>query len=77
MSWIDLQLGTFFEIGKIAEFPVCIEIHFQVIDGKNILFYEACSRVVDYDMVTTWLKDNYKSKTRIWNAMNFHNALIV
>ena len=74
-SWEDLQLGTFFKIGEINDLPICFQITPTKINGKNILFYEACSRMVDYDIVDKFIAENYKSKNLKTNAMNFRNAL--
>lgn len=53
-----------------------------IIDGRNILFYEATSVVVDWKMIGDWLKANLPASAKLasgdvrkTDANNFYSAL--
>ena len=75
LSWEQQQIGCLLTIGEINKHPICIEVCFTTIDCKNIIFYNACSRVVDYDIVDDYIAKNFKSKNMPTDAMNFRNAI--
>lgn len=73
-TWIDNNTGVMFTAGTVGNHPVTIEMYFSYIDDQWVLFYNPCSRVVDYDIVNEWLKHEL-SHTKQTDAMNFHNIL--
>lgn len=85
-EWEQDNSGTWFQIGEVGgplqkKMPVCMEAHWARINGMYVLFYHACSQVVDHRMVDAWLEKNCfpyeaKSKRRAHcDAQNFHHCL--
>lgn len=66
-------------VGWIVNMPVCINIRNVTVKGHDILFYHSTSRVVDNNMVKTWLKNFLPSTARDGDQINqtdvtnFHN----
>lgn len=56
-TW-EQQGGFFVTVGILLERPICISVLFVRINGKLILFWYATSELVDYVMITEWLKKN-------------------
>ena len=73
--WIQGRSGLSEQIGTVAGLPVCLSLLVDTVNGHRILFWEATSRVVDYEMARRWLDHvlppTAKNRT---DAMNFHNA---
>ena len=74
--WVDHSQGFSLQIGTLDNRPVWITCWSAIIEGKFIVFYECTSQVVDWLMIETWLKANFKANIKMVDAMNFHNALI-
>jgi hypothetical protein len=82
MSWEQVNPGLMPTIGTIKRRPVCLSMFIVIIDGYRILFYDACSQVVDHEMVRQWLrkalpksamrKDGFPNNA---DAMNFINVI--
>jgi hypothetical protein len=82
-EWIEKTMGLFVEVGKFGGKPVCLSLSTAVVRGQKILFYDATSLVVHWDMIEKWLKENLpvtafedNDPRRCLNktdAMNFHN----
>ena len=73
VSWDAYQKGLCITIGYVEKHPVNVILDWANIDGRKVLFYQACSRMVDYEMVENWIRENCLNPngTRT-NAMNFH-----
>ncbi len=80
VSWKQ-DRGYTVEIGRIDKRPICVNISYDYISGKKIMFYDGCSELIDNKMIEEWLKHNF---TRMWdkgtrwsqcNAQNFHLCL--
>lgn len=86
LSWVQGMQGTSRVVGTVQvageDMPVNVSLNINTINGHKILFYDACSRCVDHDMVRKWLDtvlpdsahraDGYINNT---DANNFHNVL--
>lgn len=81
-SWAQDQLGYTIQIGQLDDRPINICIFFATLDGKKVMFYEAISQVVDYEMVEKWM-DHFSKDIR-WDistrrakcdSSNFHHCL--
>ena len=75
-AWEQISLGLHKKIGTLANFPVHVSVSFARVEGALVAFYEATSRVVDHDMVKTWLIDSFPSALSWSNAQNFHNTVL-
>jgi hypothetical protein len=80
-NWEQIHSGWMITVAKIDERPVCIDTRWYKIDGCLVMFYDACSQLVDYIQIEKWLKKNFINKydndTR-WaqcDAMNFGHCL--
>lgn len=82
-SWKQEGRGLMITIGEIDERPICVDIQWDWIEGKRVMFYYGCSQLVDHKMIEDWLKYWTLDKIR-WdngtrwahcNAMNFHHCL--
>ena len=82
VSWEENLCGFMPKVGELCGRPIHLEIHFAKIHGKTVMFYEACSQLVDYLQVDDWLIKNayphcgYDENSGgchpRTNAMNFH-----
>jgi hypothetical protein len=79
-SWKDNTSGLGITLGMVAKMPVCISLNSAVVNDHKIIFYSATSIMVDWRMVTDWLK-TYMPETAFKDerlnkvdAMNFHNV---
>lgn len=74
VKWEQINAGFVPTIGMLGDRPVCVSIHVSIIDGHRVLFYNACSQVVDHVMVGDWVKARIKN-TKFTDAGNFHNVI--
>lgn len=79
-EWVENLSGIGKNVGEFSGSPVFISLLTAMIDGKKILFYEATSVVVNWDIIEKWLQDNlpksaFRKDGRLnkTDAMNFHN----
>ena len=82
VNWEENLCGFMPKVGELCGRPIHLEIHFAKIHGKTVMFYEACSQLVDYLQVDDWLIKNayphcgYNENSGgchpRTNAMNFH-----
>ena len=56
VAWEQLSDGWLPTVGRINDKPVCISLSWNFIDGQPVLFWDATSILVDYDMIHDWLK---------------------
>lgn len=82
-TWEQESRGQMVYLGKIDKRPMYVQIWWDVLNGKRIIFYEGCSQVVDHKMIEDWLK-HFTLNTIRWDngrrwarcdAMNFHQCL--
>lgn len=78
-EWSSNNTGLSTQVGILADHEVWVSLQTAIIGGHKILFYSADGRVVDHDMVRSWLECRLPKTafngTRLNNtdAMNFHN----
>lgn len=84
MPWEQDTEGLCPQVGTLAKNPVRIAIFWNRIGGvynketgqfddrRLVLFWEATSRVVDFEMVEKWLEERTPNAKVRTNAMNFH-----
>lgn len=81
MAWVHISEGRSFTVGKLAGFPVCVRVSWARLNSQLVMFYDATSRVVDHEMVETFLKSKCNPKwdngtrTSYTDANNFHHAI--
>ena len=73
-TWEQRLSGCMFCVGMCGESPVNVEVSFARIDGKWVMFYDACSQVVDHRLVEAW-RAKHMSHAVNTNANNFHIVL--
>ena len=81
-TWIQDMSGPLITVGSIGTRPVCIAPLVHVVNGRNIMFVEVTSNVVDYSMIYEWLYENVPSAridgtvlVNVVDAQNFHNVV--
>lgn len=85
-KWEQGSSGVAIEVGKHGgplqeKRPVIISCFWNRINGMDVLFWYACSQLVDYRMIEEWFKQNcypYESDTgkpAKCDARNFHACL--
>lgn len=81
-TWEESRSGPLITVGHINERPVCIAPLVHVVNGKHIMFLEATSALVDWNMIEDWLRENVPSACtnngtylNKENAQNFHNLV--
>lgn len=79
LSWVQNNSGWLECVGKVGDREVWISPLAHIVNGRKILFVEATSVVVDWDLIEEYLKKNVPSavtRNEIYlnkeNAMNFH-----
>ena len=77
LTWEQINPGSMRTIGFIKKKPVSIELTWARINGHIIMFYNACSQMVDHKMVEDWLDQNCNpiydhGRQARTDAMNFH-----
>lgn len=79
--WEQDTAGLMITVGTLNGNNVNISVQWAEVDGMLMMFYWACSRFVDHDLVDQWLKKNCnpawcsgKRRART-DASNFHAAL--
>lgn len=74
--WEQIRDGWSHVVGELAGFPVVIVINFAIIYEELVMFYYASSRVVDHEMVESWLKNNVPSYLdNHTNSTNFGHCI--
>lgn len=79
-TWIQNNSGWLVKVGEIIKGKeVWISPLAHIVNGRKILFVDATSSVVDWNMIEDYLKENVPSavtRNKIYlnkeNAMNFH-----
>ena len=79
-SWVQNNHGWLVKVGEIVKGKdVWIRPLAHIVNGRKILFVDATSSVVDWNMIEDYLKENVPSavtRNSIYlnkeNAMNFH-----
>lgn len=62
--------------GLVKRMPICVSIMWNLVDEHLMAFYEACSQVVDHDIVKKFIDEKSNSNVNIrTNSSNFHHAL--
>lgn len=57
--------------GDVERMPVCVNMHWNLLNGHPVCFYDAMSQVVDYRMVEKYIDARVQRTT---NAMNFSHC---
>ena len=82
-SWVQNPSGPLVTVGWLMnDRPVCISLFCNTIKGHKILFLEATSILVDWEMINVWLKENLPKTAFQDNGVyvnkvtssNFHNV---
>lgn len=79
-TWVQNNHGWLVKVGEIIKGKeVWISPVAHIVNGRKILFVDATSSVVDWNMIEDYLKENVPSavtRNKIYlnkeNAMNFH-----
>lgn len=80
--WKENLSGRGACIGYVGKRMVFVSFRTAIINGRKILFYEATSPMVDWDMIEDWLRSNLPTSAkraagdlRKADANNFYSAL--
>lgn len=74
-SWVQNDSGWLECVGKVADKEVWISPLAHIVNGRKILFVDATSTVVDWDMIEKYLEQNVPSAcTRNGKYLNKENA---
>jgi len=75
VKWEEDAPGFWKEIGRLAGYPICVECFFTKLNGKRVVFFDPTSRVVDWDIVQKWVKEQCPEGTPKCDAMNFGHCI--
>lgn len=82
MRWAPDNSGPMISVGTLDNRSICIAPFVYNISGKEVMFLEVTSEVVDWKMITEWLQyncpnavDSQSTKLNKVDANNFHNVL--
>lgn len=70
--------GYHFEIGKVADRPVCVSVSWEIYAGMRVAFIDGVSQLVDHEMIEAWTHEVFpclKKSRRHSDAMNFGNIV--
>lgn len=68
MSYKQDMSGYMHTIGHIHDRPICISPMIHVIDGVNVLYVEAMSVLIDWEMIEDWVKARVPESATICNS---------
>jgi hypothetical protein len=72
-SWEQEMRGTMITVGHINDRPICVQLSWNMINDKRVLFYSASSQLVDWVLIEKWLKANALTPGHtMTDASNFH-----
>lgn len=71
-TWIQDMSGPLITVGWIQDRPVCIAPLVHIVNGRHIMFVEATSTLVDWDMIEYWLKENVPNACTRKGGGNLH-----
>lgn len=72
VSWVEIPENKMICVGQFAKRDIIVWLSWATIDGHDVLFYDATSRVVNYNLVESWIEENaLVPGGRMEDAMNF------
>ena len=75
IAWTeDLIPGEHRLVGTIDKCPVCVNLHWAILNEHRICFWDACSRMVDHHKIETYFNRYFPGVRRV-DAGNFHVVL--
>ncbi len=80
-KWEDIPNGYGVTVNPSGKRPVCILLTWVRIDGQLVMFWEGCSKLVDYNLIDKWLEEHFKgtydnnTRRAECDAMNFGQCL--
>ena len=75
VEWVQTSPGYTFEVGRLNDRPICVHLQWDYLNGALVCFWEATSRLVDYDLIYPWLETRFPNVHTTSNAMNLHNVI--
>lgn len=69
------ETGAWVQVGTLNDNPVTVMLSYAMLNGTRVVFWDAVSQVVDFDMVKSWLHSEFPNAVFV-DAMNFHNARV-
>lgn len=79
IPWLQDSYGMNVTVGKLGDHPVCVNISWDILNDRRVMFYSDSSMVVDHRMVEKWIKENLPQcfDNVCWstNATNFSHCL--
>lgn len=74
VSWEENPSGYGVTVGFLDNRPVCIFLRTAKIDNKDVIFIDATSVVVDWNMINEYINKRFPSARTI-DANNFHQII--
>lgn len=75
LDWQEVSRGgPMFNLGELSGRPIVVCVNIFSIHGRNVLFYNPTSQVVDWAMVEDFLEKSWPTVPKT-DAMNFFNAV--
>jgi hypothetical protein len=75
VDWVGTNPGHWERIGELAGHPVVVNLSWSYLNGALVCFYESTSRVVDWDVIESWLAKKFPNVRVKTNATNLHLVL--
>jgi hypothetical protein len=79
INWQQDSMGTCYQVGSLDNRPVNIDFVWAKLNNHLILFYHACSQVVDHKMVENWIEKycnpQHNERRSHCDANNFAHAI--
>lgn len=75
IEWVQTSPGHAFEVGRLADMAVVVDLQWYYLDGALVCRWEPTSQVVDYRMIEAWLEKKLPNVEHRSNAANLHNIL--
>lgn len=74
VSWEENLSGHGVTVGFLDNRPICICLRTAKIDNKDVIFIDATSVVVDWNMINEYINKSFPSSRTI-DANNFHQMI--
>lgn len=69
--WKQDNPGRIYTVGYIKKRPINISCFWNILNSQYVLFWEACSQLVDYKMIEEFFEEVLGKNHKKINALNF------
>lgn len=81
VKWEQVGSGFMRQLGELGGRPINLQLSWELIDGRLVLFHHGCSQLVDHKLIEDWLRSRLpqlypeSGRSRTTDPMNFGNVV--